>query len=337
MIAKTSFSFNFPLSSVGDVQVPGKKVLFCNGIMNDQIAALESAKMLSSALGGRKVFVYHNSTGLRHYLDAKNGELERQTTDVARSLAKHIHAFVLANQEENVGDPDNCVALFVHSHGAVVAKKALEYLAELSKTAKDHVRVYAFGGATLIPNQLANEVHNYIFHEDIISDLGHAFEKDRATLYQTKKIAKRVKEEGIDLQTAITQQALYEMYIDLHPLFRKAHLEDPETRQTKNERYQRLFRSNQKEALLSDSEYREKIAAYTALFKTYTVTIAEGTPFKKPEFEPIKKERNNSWLSLLEAIGKNISRGVMAVGVNVLDNHTFSKYVPVIQKEGIAV
>ena len=298
-------SLETSLLSVGTHQVPGQTIVFCNGILNDKESALESAKTLSSILSDQKIVVYHNPTTLSHYLKPNENDSEFQL-DLAKGLAKLIHESILMSQEKGIEKENISVTLFAHSHGAVVAKQALEELEAFDETAKSHVNVHAFGGATLIPTALANKVHNYVFNHDLISHIGNAWEPTSHSLYRVKTIAILMKNENIDSQTAIAKQVAKEVL-----LFDEKGASDSSMEET----------------------YEKKVAQYTALLNEYPIKVIQGTAFSKPTFDSFEDVANQGTLAKVKGVATNLFKWALACGSYVLTNHGFSDYARQIGQE----
>lgn len=319
------------LPSVGQQQIPGKTLMFCNGIMNNPDSALESARIISNAFSNRQVFVYHNPTTLEDYFESKPEHIERQI-DLAVYLSQEIKGFILSDRQRGIDNREICVILFVHSHGAVVAERALSVL----EAEKQNIKIYSFGGATIIPNRLASRVQNFVFDEDLISDLGNVKATDKMVLYKAKQITKTMKEEGKALQIAIVEQAYKDLHMELHPISRAGRQESYETRLSKNQRYRQIFEQHDQQALISDPYFTERIRDYVACFTDYNIIILEGAPFQHPEYNQIKRHSNvNEFLENLPgnlaSMIENAFKGLGAFGAHALTNHQFTAYSGVIQ------
>lgn len=317
------------LPSVGSLKIPGKTILFCNGIMNDEKAAEESAGLISEVFGGRQVFYYHNPTGLKDYFSFGPENIHEQVS-LAAGLAREINSFINTDLEKGKLEPQRvCVALFVHSHGAVIAKSALEVLSKF----KSYIRVYAFGGAALIPNSLAQKVQNYMFDEDIIAEMGNIKSEDEKILRsvkEIKEIAAREKQEEVH---AIYFKAYKDLYLYLCPFLslRINATEDWETKKDKDERYQKVFEQRDEEALFSDPYLIKRVKKYSCYFEDYNIVFIKGTVFQHPEYDELKKHSSvkEFFFNIPENVCKgweNIGKGLLAVGCYALENHLFSAY-----------
>jgi len=325
-----------PLPIVGQVpNHPGKTLIFCNGLMNELDGAKASAGVISDAFGGRQVFVYHNPTDINAYFDSNIEQFERQI-DLSVSLAHIIHNSISSDRERGIDERQICVTLFVHSHGAVVAEKALFGISALDETDKDKIRVYAFGGATILPNRLASTVQNYVFDEDLIADFANLKPSEKMVLYKTKQITKVMMEEGVALQIAIINQAYKDLHFELHPLSRSSHVENAQSRREYDQRYRQIFVQNDLHALSLDPYFFVRIREYIACFRDYNVIILEGAPFQHPEYSEI--QRHSNVREALDNLPKNLAsilgnafKGLAALGSHALTNHLFSAYGPVIE------
>lgn len=308
---------------VGNNVRSGETFMFCNGIMNSFDDAKSGAQIVANAFGNRKVFIYHNPTSLSNYFDVSIEKYECQA-GLANALAEKIMEFILADQKEKI--EQSCVTLFVHSHGAVIAEAALKSLSGV----KDKLKVYAFGGATVIPNQLADKVDNYIFNEDLVSIFANLDPSKKNVLSSVKQIAEIADKKNISLEEAILEQAYRDLFLDLNPLNRTVYSDD------KVNRFKQIFVENNKKFLMSDQDFLKKIDEYCDYFKDHNIFILKGTPFIQPNYNEIKTHSN------IEEFGQNILgnifgmvgnfvKGLGAAGLHALENHQFSAYESVVK------
>lgn len=145
-----------------DKSFQGKTLMFCNGINNDLDDAKKNARIISEAFGGRQVVVCHNPTTANDIAEDFLGSKSNKEKNLSILLGEKIIEFLTKNSR--------LLILFVHSHAALLAKKALK---SLDSNNREKVRVYSFGGITMIPKRLAIRVENYIFDEDIMAFFGN--------------------------------------------------------------------------------------------------------------------------------------------------------------------
>ena len=155
------------------VELEGKTILYCNGIENNVEEASQSALLIAEAFGRKKVILCHNPTTIQEFGDGK-GEQQLRERSLADSLGKKISECALKSNNE--------IILFVHSHGALLAKKALE---KLDESIRDKVRVYSFGGVATIPSSYGNIVQNYVIDGDIFSHFGNLFIANTREFYSS--------------------------------------------------------------------------------------------------------------------------------------------------------
>lgn len=153
-------------------ELEGKTILYCNGIENNVKDASESALLISKAFGDKKVILCHNPTTIQEFGDSK-GEQQLREISLADSLGKKISESAQKNE----------IILFVHSHGALLAKKALE---KLDPSVRAKIRVYSFGGVATIPNNYGSIVQNYVISGDIFSHFGNLFIAKTREFYPSK-------------------------------------------------------------------------------------------------------------------------------------------------------
>ena len=173
---------------VAGSDVPGRMLLFCNGIENTFSDAEKSAQMISKIFEGERVYIFHNPTRAIDYYNpeyarpaeaAEKSYIGKAVSYVANTIGKHQKTepeivlelvdkirLLLAKGLEH----RECkLCIFAHSHGARVVRQALEQVLDW----KEFLEIHAFGGATIIPNELARKVHNYIFDIDWVSAGGN--------------------------------------------------------------------------------------------------------------------------------------------------------------------
>lgn len=336
MAAPSSCTSSITLPYVGKpLDPPGTTLMFCNGIMNDLDNAKASASVISQAFGGRQVFVYHNPTTCSDYFETTEEKIMRQM-DLSTSLADKIHDFILSDRKTGIKDHEICIILFAHSHGAIVTNRALAGISGLDQTHQNKIKVYAFGGAIMIPKSLASKVYNFVFNEDVIS-LAASVRPENMVSYHVQRIFTIMKEKGVNRETAITLYAYEDLLRELHPLNRSTGREDPETKKNKDQRYRQIFVLNSEETLSSDSFFLGRITNYITYFNDYNITILEGTPFVHPEYSEIREHANlgefaDNLPTNLTSILENVFKALTAFGSHALANHQFSAYEPVVQR-----
>jgi hypothetical protein len=311
----------------------GKTLVFCNGIMNDFENAKNGALQISRAFGDKKVFVFHNPTTLGDYFDPSLEQTADQI-NLGACLARKINEFIVQHREKNIPDEQICITLFVHSHGAVVTEKALAGVIAFEQKHKDKISVYSFGGATVIPKQLASNVHNYFIHEDLVADFGNLRGRKEMILYQVKQIDKLMQEKNMTCERAILEQSYKDLFMELHPLNR---IGSRRIEADKAQRYQAIFINKSVEALIADPYFLERIEEYQACFQNYNITLLEGVPFQDSEYKEIKTHSNvpeflgNLPGNLLTGV-RNASVALFALGSHAAANHQLLAYQSTIEK-----
>lgn len=337
MALRPTFPINPMFPCVGTLDhMPGKTVVFCNGIMNDFEKARSSATAISQAFGGRKVFIYHNPTTLIGYFDSSLIQ-SRSQTNLTETFARKIHELIAYHEAQGINNDQIRITLFVHSHGAIITKKALESLAILHPTDKDKIDVYSFGGATMIPNHLASKVHNYVFDADLIAGLGNLRNRQDMVLYQAKQIHQLMTEKRISRESAIIQQSYIDLHMELTPFSRAGRLESRQVCLDKNHRYTQIFEKKNKEALAADPYFRQRIEEYQTLFRSYHINILNGTPFQHPGYNEIKQHSNLSEFvsntpGNLASGFQNFCKFLSAAGSHALINHNLSSYQTTVRR-----
>lgn len=165
------------IRTVGGQPRRGETIILCNGIETTLEEALAKGRSISQMYGGREVVVFHNPTSLVGYTAAyytPSMEALREQGVLSRTLRELILSHIQQHQDNLAVDRTAIrIILFVHSHGARIAFRALS---ELQDEEKQKIHVYAFGGAILIPKNFARVAQNYFLDGDYIA--GRANGKD---------------------------------------------------------------------------------------------------------------------------------------------------------------
>ena len=295
------------LPAVGtQVNPPGIKIFSCNGVRTSKQKAIVHACMISYAFGGREVTVFHNPTSSWDLISPSNSEAERQR-NLAADLAVHIHNFITDQQEAGIDYNDIRILVFAHSHGAVVTESSLTTLEE---TDREKVDVYTFGGATMIANNLANRVFNYVHKDDRIANIGNFFSNDNLMLITAKRILYKANENGENLLGAIYEQAKIDTFWKLQPINWEG---------DKKSRYQAIFKQKSQAALESDSFFLERLQIYLTYFNTHTIFLQSPPEVGSASTSAHTSGNENSWL-------KNGIQLATSLGVELLKNHHFASY-----------
>ena len=269
---------------------------------------------------------------MTHYFDYSFKQQVFQNK-LAQCFATAIRNTIQSFRASGLEDRSIRVILFVHSHGAVLTQKALRYLTEQDRSV---VEIFAFVGATMLPRSLARRVHNYVYDEDLISDLVNVrgSSSEEMVLYDVKRIRKEQRE-GKSEDEAIREIAYSNLYHHLSPLRSSSH-ESREVFEDKNRRYRRIFEEENIEALIADPYFQEKVNRYQALLRKYSIQILEGTSFQKPEFASLDRHANfQEYLGNLPGnLGKivsNVATALFALGKHGNENHRFISYRPALE------
>ncbi|MDX8430250.1 MAG: hypothetical protein SNF33_00335 (plasmid) [Candidatus Algichlamydia australiensis] len=271
-------------------------IVFCNGIMNKPDEANASAESISNIFGGKRVIVKHNPTDFPSYLDFRVREDEEAR--LSRELA------ILINQL--VEDKDHLV-LFAHSHGVVISDRALQ---QLSRPVRRKIRVYTFGGASVIPKRLAGVAKNFVFKDDLIARVGNINSQRPSVLYSMNLVNGELGKMSLD--DAINKWAY-------RSLCNKIPIGSP--------KYNTIVREGNPEAIVAHPKYWEELSRYKGYFDKYDVTFLDGEEFQTPAYKPLKKHSSNIF-EFYQTVGINIFRGIAAFGANAFKNHEFSSYLP---------
>lgn len=142
--------------------------MFCNGINNSQQDAIDRAKQMSELFDNAKVILAHNPTReITFFAWNVTQEIRNKEEELSASLAQRI--------SDLLNDDKNIMILFAHSHGTFLTKRALELLKDKNKNKQ--VRVFGFGGVTMIPKELGFSVYNTIFNTDAFALIGNVLRK----------------------------------------------------------------------------------------------------------------------------------------------------------------
>ena len=155
------------------LSISGKRtVFFCNGLEVPKEEAYENGRMLSYALGGVKVTVFHNRTDVSSYVDRT---FSSDTTETFFSLSFDFAAQI----QQSLTSKLSRAIVICHSDGANITRQAMEILTESACVSQ--VSIFSFGGATILEKRLASRVENYIFKSDYIALAGIALSSSSGT------------------------------------------------------------------------------------------------------------------------------------------------------------
>lgn len=151
----------------------GETLIFCNGIENSSDEAFVGGQTISKIYGNREVFVFHNPTSLRGYMQSYyTGNLLDLREQYA--LAKKLRELVLSKIQEHENDEEVLdktairIIIFVHSHGARLALSALSS-SSIKPQDRERIHIYALGGARLIPKNVAKVARNFFLKGDSVA------------------------------------------------------------------------------------------------------------------------------------------------------------------------
>jgi hypothetical protein len=157
--------------TVGGQKRPGETLIVCNGIETSSETACSNGQIISELYGNREVVVFHNPTSLGGYalaytlFDFESIKEQKVLSDALRDLVRS--KIQVLERNPNILDRTAIrIILFVHSHGARIAFKALHSLGEEER---EKIHVYSFGGAILIPKNFAKVACNYFLEGDSIA------------------------------------------------------------------------------------------------------------------------------------------------------------------------
>jgi len=296
-------------------------MLFVNGIENTQPNAAVTAQSLSTYLGGRHVEVFYNPTDLNSYMDSRP-ERVRQQKKLVRELANKIRT--LASQG------DTSLTIFSHSHGTVITQDALK---ELDQNLRTRITVIAFGGATVIPNDLADRVINLFTTDDLIAQMGNVRSKTHQLLSCAKKVHETMQFKGWDQEMTINNCAYDDLRMRLEPTLRVHRNESRETMLLNNARHQAFFVNENLDALWKDAEFLRMRQEYLKMLEEYTFAFIPSSPAQKIEFTPLA--RHSSFEGFLRNIPENLWTGLVNTGKAIagtashaLANHECDIYLP---------
>lgn len=279
------------LHIVGDQPDSKSVILSCNGIQNSLEDAKKMGRSISEKFGGRQVYVFHNPTTLSQYWDPKQRRI--QEGKLAHALALNICRLQVEKKS---------LQIFAHSHGAVLVEKALDKIGKtkgLGSKVADKVEVYAFGGATIIPNRLAKKVQNYVFEEDGIAELGNRTslevrpKEEIEAISEIKELNKLMRTEGLSRDEAIRKKV------------------------------------NQ-DVLWLNCPLNALVKKYEGYFERYNIESLPSSEFDHPEYTDLSKTKG-LWNKIKAGVS-NVWAGAAAFGSHFLDNHSFTSYEHIVDQ-----
>lgn len=280
-------------------------IVFCNGLGNSHEDAEASASLVSRAFGGREVSIFYNPTTLDQYLNPATVQRDHEA-ELIRQLFDHI---VVAMKEKTK------TLIIAHSHGAVLAKRAIE---KLSDDQRGSIHLFAFGGATVIPKNLAGRVVNCFFEDDLISEMGNNIDEiEKRVLQILKRIHKLSEEHKCSLEDAVPLSAL-QVLIDMG--------------QKKSEKFLNGKVIDVKE-LKKDSRFIDLSEEYRRCIQDYEFKFIKSKKMSTPKFTKLQAPRDsNKFTYTLSAITGNVIKGTVAAAEHVSTNHIFSSYEPALRE-----
>jgi hypothetical protein len=141
---------------------------YINGVWNTEEGAIDSANLISSIAENEQVFSLINDTKgkVKDILECGRQKLGKETT-IVKFAAKFFELLIQISSQTPDKPP---VIVFVHSQGAIIANLALDLLSQANRR---RVRIFAFGGGSLIaPGKAHDETHNYFSEADLIPRIG---------------------------------------------------------------------------------------------------------------------------------------------------------------------
>ncbi|MCE5294919.1 MAG: hypothetical protein LLF94_09960 [Chlamydiales bacterium] len=176
-------------------------LLYCKGICanfedDTQRAGFEEqTNLLRSVFPHRKVVVFNNPTGIGEFFSDSQAQKEK-----TEAIADQFRKVILSQLESR---PDLPLPIVVHSHGALIAKLALE---GLDRAQREKLHVYACGGVVMLPKSLGHSVRNFVFKGDLISRNANKKFDPEGILQRIMKVTKRSLRKGIDIKDALFTQ-----------------------------------------------------------------------------------------------------------------------------------
>ena len=164
---------------------PGQSVLFINGVNTNAAETEKHAAFVSRALGGREVRFVHNKATLETC--RRDHEQTMRTADflvqhLLQEFNRHLTSGLPLNQIH--------VAIYAHSHGAVVTNLALQNPALAPY--RSRIEVYSFGGATAISHSGIGRALNVVRTTDMTAELANSV--FRQGVHNPHQMLKRVYE-----------------------------------------------------------------------------------------------------------------------------------------------
>lgn len=296
------------ISKVGSLpNTKGSSLIFCNGAETSRDTAEKSAVLVSQALHNQVVTCFYNPTRLK-----SDPLFEDPNTLSVQELSKLLSEFL--NEEIRLHLLSGCtrmairIALFLHSHSALIALHALD---RLNAEDRDTIEVYTFGAVTMIPNNRAKYVVNYVHEHDLIAEGSSLVEKN-PSLFHIKQIYEQEKL-GVHRFFAIFKKAEHDLFLHLNPFRESYALEPSEIREDKDIRYRHIFTSpsGTGQSLMKDPFFQGRCTYYRSLFTDLNVVILPGIP------------RNPIEATTFEDFCNFSSKGIAANGFK---NHLFPTY-----------
>lgn len=133
-----------------------KPVIFINGVLNSIEHLMDSAKLVSKAMGDAVV---------NYTLNATNGLI----SDALQVLMQSSHRddpptkLLVQNIRDRLAETDGDVVLLAHSEGGFIVSQIRD---ELEARERERIKVYTFGSADLIEDGVYKKVVNFVSRSD---------------------------------------------------------------------------------------------------------------------------------------------------------------------------
>ena len=185
---------------MGRGTTPGMSIFFCNGINNGNEDACATATAISRKFNNKEVFAFFTKTNFFDNVLFRSEKFKERSHIFAAFLAIHM---TKCTEEHDV---NHRIILIAHSYGAVIANIALEQLK--GSNVNRQIHVYTFGGAKMIPNSLAERVHNFMFDQDIIARWGNKIHEH--TTYEHYQHLRKIQNAAIRHIRTQPEQSLHQ-------------------------------------------------------------------------------------------------------------------------------
>lgn len=185
----------FITSSQGTNPPQGTRFIFCNGVETSLRDAERVSNRISELINKHRVDLFYTPSQLRRDGTNPYSDLNTSAVDELTKGLLDLVSYKFGDANEVKEDqPDPCIVLFAHSHGAFLCKKALQRIRETNELAIGYFEFYGFGGAAVVPRSLGKQdcVINFVNLGDFTMRGGNQF-LDSDEAYRT------VYSDGIDI------------------------------------------------------------------------------------------------------------------------------------------